>query len=210
MSRSKSSGRWLKEHFDDVYVVKSKKEGYRSRASYKLLEIQEKDRLLKLGMTVVDLGASPGGWSQVARQFVGKNGKIVAVDRLFMDNLKGVEFIQGDFTETSTLEKLLKITDFRQTDLVISDMAPNISGIRSVDQAGAMYLAELTLDFAKQVLRPGGSMVVKMFQGSGFDHFIRSVSGCFRKTVHRKPMASRGRSREQYLVCKDFFIQKNQ
>ncbi|MCP5162701.1 MAG: 23S rRNA (uridine(2552)-2'-O)-methyltransferase RlmE [Hahellaceae bacterium] len=204
MARSKSSGRWLKEHFDDPYVKKSQKDGYRSRASYKLLEIDDKDRLLKPGMLVVDLGSAPGGWSQVAMQRVGDHGKVIASDILPMDSIAGVEFIQGDFTEEEVMEKILSSLDGRQADLVISDMAPNMSGMPSVDIPKAMFLVELALDMAQQVLKPGGVFVAKVFQGEGFDELLRQMRQSFTKVYSRKPDASRSRSREIYQVCQGF------
>jgi 23S rRNA (uridine2552-2'-O)-methyltransferase len=203
--RSSSSGSWLKEHFDDQYVKMAQKHGYRSRACFKLLEIQEKDRLIKPGMCVVDLGAAPGGWSQVAAELVGGHrGRVLASDILPMDTLADVEFIQGDFTEQSVFEELLAALGDAKADLVISDMAPNMSGVRDVDQPRSMYLCELALDMAVQVLRPGGDFVVKVFQGEGFDEYFRSIRAQFAKVVTRKPSASRPRSREVYLVGREF------
>jgi 23S rRNA (uridine2552-2'-O)-methyltransferase len=196
---SKSSRRWLDEHFSDQYVKRSQKEGYRSRAAYKLLELDAKDHLLKPGMTVVDLGAAPGGWSQVAAEKVGDKGRVVALDILPMDALLGVDFMQGDFREQLVLDELLAL-NVSPCDLVISDMAPNMSGIKVADQAGSMYLAELTLMFSQEHLKPGGNMTVKVFQGAGFDEFLRDMRASFSKVVVRKPGASRSRSREVYLV----------
>lgn len=204
MARSKSSRRWLREHHDDRYVQRSRSEGYRSRASYKLQEIQARDRLIRRGDVVVDLGAAPGGWSQVAAELAGPEGLVVACDLLAMDAIAGVEFVQGDFGEQEVLEAVLERLGGRQADLVISDMAPNMSGIRAVDQPRAMLLAELALDFARQVLRPGGKLLVKVFQGEGFDDFIRALRSAFRSVHTRKPDASRGRSREVYVVARDF------
>lgn len=204
MSRSKSSKRWLKEHFDDPYVKLAQKEGYRSRAVYKLLEIQERDKVLSSGMVVVDLGAAPGGWSEAAKRIVGPKGKVFALDILPMDPIPGVEFLQGDFTEAEVLEKLLQLIDKRGVDLVTSDISPNISGVRDVDQSRAMYLAELALDFAQQVLKKGGSFLVKLFQGEGFDPFLKSVRQSFTQIIIRKPKASRPRSKEVYLLAKGF------
>jgi 23S rRNA (uridine2552-2'-O)-methyltransferase len=206
MARSKSSGRWLKEHFDDEYVKRAQQLGYRSRATFKLLEINEKDRLLKKGMVVVDLGAAPGGWSQIAADIVGDKGQVVALDILPMDPLPGVTVLEGDFHEEAVLQQLLAAIGGRPVDLVMSDMAPNISGMRSVDQPRAMYLAELTLDLAKTVLKPGGEMLVKVFQGEGFDEFIKECRGCFRKVIIRKPAASRPRSREVYVLARNYFV----
>ena len=199
MARSKSSARWLEEHFNDHYVKKSQEDGYRSRASYKLLELHEKDRLFKPGMTVVDLGAAPGGWSQVAAQLVGEKGRVVASDILPMDNLGGVRFIQGDFTEQSVFDELMVEID-GGADLVISDMAPNMSGNASIDIPNAMYLVELALDMAKQTLKPGGIFIAKVFQGEGFDDLLSEMRPLFKKVYSRKPDASRARSREVYQV----------
>ena len=204
MSRSKSSGRWLQEHFNDAYVKQAQKDGYRSRASYKLLEVIEKDRVIAPGMTVVDLGAAPGGWSQVATAAVGHKGRVIASDILAMDAIAGVEFLQGDFTERGVFEQLLNIIGDEPVDVVISDMAPNMSGISGVDQPRAMYLVELALDMVHKVLRPGGSFVCKVFHGEGFDVWMQSCKAQFTKTVTRKPGASRARSREVYLVGKGF------
>ena len=204
MARSKSSGRWLKEHFDDHYVRQSQKEGWRSRASYKLLEIQEKDHIFRPGSKVVDLGAAPGGWSQVAVQLVGEQGRVVASDILPMDAIAGVDFVQGDFTEETVLEHILATIGADQVDLVISDMAPNMSGALSVDQPNAMYLAELALDLSRQVLRRGGIFLTKVFQGEGFDEYLRDMKTSFDKVQTRKPQASRARSREVYLLASGF------
>lgn len=204
MARSKSSGRWLKEHFDDHYVKQSQKDGWRSRASYKLLEIQEKDRIFRPGSKVVDLGAAPGGWSQVAVQLVGEQGRVVASDILPMDAIAGVDFVQGDFTEDAVLEQILATIGADKVDLVISDMAPNMSGALSVDQPNAMYLVELALDLARQVLRKGGIFLTKVFQGEGFDQYLRDMKSSFDKVQTRKPLASRARSREVYLLASGF------
>ena len=204
MGRSKSSHRWMQRHLNDEYVKRSRKEGYRSRAAYKLLELQEKDRFLKPGQVVVDLGAAPGGWLQVAREVVGGRGRVIGLDLLEIDPLPGVELIQGDFLEESTLARLQQTLDDRPVDLVLSDMAPNISGIAAVDQPRAMYLCELALDFCRQALRPGGGFVCKVFQGEGFDAFYREVKSSFRRVVTRKPKASRPKSREVYLVAGNY------
>lgn len=205
MAKKKSSSKaWLKEHRDDPYVQQAQREGYRSRACYKLLELQDKDRLIKPGMTVVDLGSAPGGWSQVAVNLVGHKGRVVASDILHMDNLAGVEFIQGDFTEDDVFEQILAAIGEQPVDLVISDMAPNMSGVNAVDQPRAMYLVELALDMARRVLSPGGSFVAKVFQGEGFDELFRDTRGSFDKVLTRKPKASRPRSREVYLVARGF------
>ena len=204
MARSKSSGRWLKEHFDDVYVKKSQQDGWRSRASYKLLEINEKSKIFKPGMKVVDLGAAPGGWSQVAVELLGDHGRVVASDILPMDGIAGVDFVQGDFTEDAVLEKILTTIGSDKVDLVISDMAPNMSGTLSVDQPNAMYLVELALDLARQTLRQGGTFLVKVFQGEGFDTYLKDMRTSFGKVQTRKPDASRARSREVYLLASNF------
>lgn len=204
MARSKSSRRWLKEHEDDAFVQRARQEGYRSRAVYKFLEINDKDRLVKPGMTVVDLGAAPGGWSQVVADKVGRKGRVIAVDILPMEPLDNVAFLQGDFREQEVLERLLVMIGERRVDLVISDMAPNISGMEVVDQPRAMYLAELALDMARQVLKPGGNFLVKAFQGVGFDEYLRDLRSSFDKVITRKPKASRPRSKEVYLLARGF------
>ncbi|HEB29127.1 MAG TPA: 23S rRNA (uridine(2552)-2'-O)-methyltransferase RlmE [Porticoccus sp.] len=202
MGRSKSSQRWLQEHNRDQYVKRAQQEGYRSRASYKLIELDNKDRLFKPCMTVVDLGAAPGGWSQVAAKLVGHKGRVVASDILPMDSIADVDFVQGDFTEESVLNEILDVLGGDRADLVISDMAPNMSGMRAVDQPKAMCLVELALDLACQILKPGGDFVAKVFHGEGFDELLRQVRGRFERVVTRKPDASRPRSREVYLVAK--------
>lgn len=204
MARSKTSDRWLKEHFDDVWVKKSREDGYRSRASYKLIELDNKDRLFRPGQTVVDLGAAPGGWSQVAIERVGDNGVVVASDILEMSPIAGVAFVQGDFTEQSVLDELLDLLGDRRADVVISDMAPNMSGMAAVDIPNAMGLVELALDMAQQVLKPGGVFVAKVFQGEGFDALLAEMRKSFDTVVSRKPDSSRARSREIYQVCKGF------
>jgi 23S rRNA (uridine2552-2'-O)-methyltransferase len=203
MKRTKTSKAWMMEHVTDPYVQLAKHEGYRSRASYKLLEIIERDHLLKPGMRVVDLGATPGGWSQVVAQKLAGQGKVIALDLLEMVPLAGVTFIQGDFREDAVLDELVKALDGRPVDLVISDMAPNLSGVGLVDQARAMHLAELALEFALQHLKPGGDFLVKMFQGDGFDEYIRALRGHFSQVATRKPKASRGRTNETFLLAKD-------
>ncbi|WP_339641018.1 23S rRNA (uridine(2552)-2'-O)-methyltransferase RlmE [uncultured Porticoccus sp.] len=202
MGRSKSSQRWLQEHNSDHYVKRAQQDGYRSRASYKLLELHKKDRLFKPGMTVVDLGAAPGGWSQVAVTLVGDKGRVIASDILPMDSIAGVDFVEGDFTEESVLDEILELLEGQQTDLVISDMAPNMSGMKAVDQPKAMYLIELALELACQILKPEGIFVAKVFHGEGFDDFLRDVKRRFQQVVTRKPDASRSRSREVYLVAR--------
>jgi 23S rRNA (uridine2552-2'-O)-methyltransferase len=204
MKRSKSSRQWLDRHFKDDYVKQAQKAGYRSRAAFKLLEIQKKDKIFKPGITIVDLGAAPGGWSQVARDQVGKTGRILAMDILPMDPIAGVEFIQGDFREAQPLEILTNSLEGEAVDLVISDMAPNVTGIASVDQPRAIYLCELALDFAREVLKPGGGLVVKVFQGEGFDPYLRELRSAFKRVVSRKPSSSRAKSREVYLVAGNF------
>lgn len=201
---SKSSAGWLKEHFDDQYVQRSWQEGYRSRASYKLLALDEKDKLFRRGMTVIDLGAAPGGWSQVAAEKVGDEGVVIASDILEMDALAGVDFIQGDFTEEAVLEAILATLGDRPVDLVMSDMAPNMSGMAAIDQPQAMYLVELALDLARQTLTPGGRFLAKVFQGEGFDAYLKELRGDFARVVTRKPEASRSRSREVYLLADGF------
>lgn len=205
MAKRKSTSKsWLKEHFDDHYVKLAQKEGYRSRACYKLLELQEKDRLIKPGMTVIDLGSAPGGWSQVASGLVGDKGKVIASDILPMDSLADVEFILGDFTEQSVFEQIMMALGGDKADLVISDMAPNMSGMNAVDQPRSMYLVELALDMACQVLKPDGVFVSKVFQGEGFDELLRLMRANFREVKSRKPAASRSRSREVYQLCRGF------
>jgi 23S rRNA (uridine2552-2'-O)-methyltransferase len=205
MAKKKSSSKaWLKEHHDDLFVQQAKRDGYRSRACYKLLELQDKDHLMKPGMTVVDLGSAPGGWSQVSADLVGHKGRVVASDILHMDNLADVEFIQGDFTEDAVFERILQAIDGESVDLVVSDMAPNMSGVAAVDQPGSMYLVELALDMARRVLSPGGGFVTKVFQGEGFDELFRDTRDSFDKVLTRKPKASRPRSREVYLVASGF------
>jgi 23S rRNA (uridine2552-2'-O)-methyltransferase len=204
MARSKSSNDWMDEHFNDHYVMKAKEEGYRSRACYKLMEIDDKDKLMKSGMTVVDLGSAPGGWSQVAAKRVGDHGLVVASDILPMDGIAGVTFLQGDFTEEAVFDELMRVIGNRPVDLVISDMAPNMSGMSAVDQPSAMYLVELALDMARQVLKPGGNYAAKVFQGEGFDEYLKDMRSSFQKVVTRKPDSSRARSREVYLVAKGF------
>ena len=200
MKRSKTSKAWMREHVTDFFVRQAKKEGYRSRAAYKLIEIAERDHLLAPGITIVDLGAAPGGWSQVAIERLGPNGRVIAVDFREMLPLPGVTFVQGDFTEASVLAQLEETLGKCPVDLVISDMSPNISGIGMVDQARGMHLAELDLDFSLTRLNSGGNFLVKVFQGSGFDEFLRIMRGSFNRVVTRKPGASRGRSSELYLL----------
>lgn len=202
--RSNSSRRWLDRHFRDEYVKRAQREGYRSRAAYKLQELQEKDRPIHTGMRVVDLGAAPGGWSQLARGVVGDRGAVVALDLLPMDPLPGVEFILGDFREDAVLSALREALDGRFADLVLSDMAPNVTGVAAVDQPRSIYLCELALAFCREALKPGGGMVVKVFQGEGFEAYIEEVRVSFERVVSRKPHASRSKSREVYLVTRGF------
>ena len=194
----------LDEHFNDQYVKKSQQDGYRSRASYKLLELQDKDKLFRPGMSVLDLGSAPGGWSQVAVELVGKKGRVVASDILPMEPIDGVDFVQGDFTELEVYEQILSVMGENKVDLVISDMAPNMSGVSAVDQPKAMYLVELAVDMAEQILRPGGCLIAKVFHGDGFDELLKAVRSKFNKVQIRKPDASRARSKEQYLVARGF------
>ena len=205
MAKKKSSSKaWLKEHRDDPYVQQAQRDGYRSRACYKLLEIQEKDRIIRPGIAVLDLGSAPGGWSQVAAELVGHDGRVIASDILPMDTLAGVEFIQGDFTEDTVFESLLEVIDGVPVDVVISDMAPNMSGLNAVDQPRSMYLVELALDMARRVLAPGGTFVSKVFQGEGIDALYCDTQDSFSTVLTRKPKASRPRSREVYLVARGF------
>ncbi|MCF6264608.1 MAG: 23S rRNA (uridine(2552)-2'-O)-methyltransferase RlmE [Xanthomonadales bacterium] len=210
MARTKSSKRWLNEHFDDHWVKQAQQAGYRSRAAFKLIEIDQKDQLIRPGMVVIDLGAAPGGWSQIVAPLVGNKGLVFALDILPMQSLAGVEFIQGDFSGDEflqQLEEMLQKFDVgnqnkKAVDLVLSDMAPNISGMDAIDQPRAMHLAELAADFALQHLRPGGDFLVKVFQGQGFDEYLRGLRAAFNKVITRKPKASRQRSREVYLLAK--------
>ena len=204
LARSKTSSNWLKEHFDDPYVKQAQKDGYRSRASYKLLEMSKKDRLIRPGMKVVDLGAAPGGWTQVAVQLVGEEGMVVASDILPMDSIADVTFVQGDFTEQAVYDQIVAALDGEKVDLVISDMAPNMSGTPAIDQPGSMYLVELALDMARGVLKPGGSFLAKVFQGEGFDELLKDTRTSFTSVRSRKPDASRGRSREVYQLATGF------
>jgi len=194
----------MQRHVNDEYVKRSQKEGYRSRAAYKLLELQDRDHFIKPGQVVVDLGAAPGGWTQIAAREVGPKGLVIGLDLLEVDPIPGVELIQGDFLEAETLERLNRLLDGRSVDLVLSDMAPNISGIAAVDQPRAMYLCELALDFCRESLVEGGGFVTKVFQGEGFDDFFREVKSSFGRVVTRKPKASRPKSREVYLVAGNY------
>ena len=201
MAKSKNRS-WIKQHVNDTYVMQAQKDGYRSRASYKLLEIVEKERMIRSGMTIVDLGSAPGGWSQVAAKLVGHEGRVHALDILPMDNVAGVDFIQGDFTDQVIFDELLTLIGNRPVDLVISDMAPNLSGAKAVDQPAMMYLAELAIDLTCQVMKPEGVFIAKLFQGEGFDQFVRHVRTVFNSVSIKKPDASRAKSREVYMVAK--------
>jgi 23S rRNA (uridine2552-2'-O)-methyltransferase len=200
MKPSRTSKQWMREHVNDPFVQLAKKQGYRSRAAYKLLEIDAKDRLLKPGTVVVDLGATPGGWSQVAAAKVGRGGKVIALDLLPLDPLAGVDFILGDFREDTVLKQLEDLLQGKPVGLVISDMAPNICGVASADQARAVHLAELAMEFALEHLKQDGSFLVKVFQGAGFEDFLKLMRSRFAKVVTRKPKASRDRSSEVYLL----------
>jgi 23S rRNA (uridine2552-2'-O)-methyltransferase len=202
MSRSKSSQQWMQEHFQDEYVKKAQALGYRSRAVFKLIEIQEKDKIIRPGINIVDLGAAPGGWSEYARKMIGKNNKIIALDLLDIEPIEGVEFIQGDFREDEVLEKLMNVLGGEPVHLILSDMAPNMSGNKEVDQPRAIYLGELALDAANSFLVQGGVFLIKMFQGAGFDEYYEQVRQQFNSVVIRKPKASRARSNEVYILAK--------
>lgn len=209
MGKKKSSSRaWLKEHHDDPFVQRAQREGYRSRAVYKLIEINEKDSLIQPGMSVLDLGSAPGGWSQVAGVLVGDRGRVLASDILPMDHLPNVTFIQGDFTEQETYDQLIQALSGRRLDVVISDMAPNMSGLAAVDQPRAMYLVELATDLALRALSPGGAMLTKVFQGEGFEEWFRQIRERFERVITRKPSASRSRSREVYVVATGLKVAK--
>ena len=201
MARSKSSGRWLREHFSDDYVQRSKQDHYRSRAVYKLIELNEKDKLIRPGMRILELGAAPGGWTQYIDEQIQGDGVIVASDILPMDSFAGVRFVEGDFREEDTLNRLIEALGPKGADLVLSDMAPNLSGVSGTDQSRSLYLAELALDIALQTLGEQGDFVTKLFQGEGFDNYIRDLRSNFQKVLIRKPKASRPRSREVYAVA---------
>ncbi len=204
MKKHQSKQQWLDEHVSDEYVKKAQKDGYRSRAAYKLLEINERDHILSPGMRVVDLGAAPGSWSQVAAKIVTKNGQVIGLDLLAVDPVNNVKFLQGDFREDDIYEVLMSELQGKEVDVVISDMAPNISGMGSVDQPRTIYLAELVQEFSRKVLKKGGCVLIKLFQGAGFDDFVSSLRSDFEKVYIRKPKASRARSREVYLLGKGY------
>jgi 23S rRNA (uridine2552-2'-O)-methyltransferase len=194
----------LQEHVSDPYVKQAQKDGYRSRSSYKLIELNEKDRLIHPGMLIMDLGSAPGGWSQVAGKLVGEKGRVLATDILPMDAVKNVDFIQGDFTDEAVVNQILEALNGAKPDLIISDIAPNITGIESADQGTSIYLVELALDMVRRVLKPKGNFVVKVFQGTGSDAYLKDVRTSFEKVSVRKPKASRPRSREVYVVARGF------
>jgi 23S rRNA (uridine2552-2'-O)-methyltransferase len=204
MARSKSSASWLSRHLSDPFVKQAQKDGYRSRSAYKLIELDESDHLLKPGMRVMDLGSAPGGWSQVASRLIGGKGRLLATDILPMDSLVNVDFIQGDFTDEAIVQQLLDWLDGGKFDLIMSDIAPNISGISIADQAKSIWFLELALDTVRKTLRPGATFVAKMFQGSGSDQYLKELRTHFAKVSIRKPAASRKESREVYLVAKGF------
>jgi 23S rRNA (uridine2552-2'-O)-methyltransferase len=204
MPRSKSSSTWLQRHVSDPFVKKAQLDGYRSRSAYKLIELNEKDRLIRPGMRIMDLGSAPGGWSQVAGKLVGAKGRVLATDILHMEPIKNVDFIQGDFTDEAVVAQLLEWLGGGKFDLIVSDIAPNITGIDSADQASSMYFLELALDTVRQTLKPGATFVAKMFQGSGSDQYVKELRTSFEKVIIRKPDASRKESREVYIVAKGF------
>ncbi len=204
MARTKSSSAWLQRHVNDPYVKQAQKDGYRSRSAYKLIELNDKDKLIRPGMRIMDLGAAPGGWSQVAGRLIGDKGRVLATDILPMDPLRNVDFIQGDFTDEATVRKLLDWLQGAKFDLVVSDIAPNITGIDSADQASSMYFLDLALDTVRVALKPGATFVAKMFQGAGSDDYLRQLRASFDKVLIRKPAASRPKSREVYIVAKGF------
>jgi 23S rRNA (uridine2552-2'-O)-methyltransferase len=204
MPRTKSSASWMSRHLSDPYVKQAQKDGYRSRSAYKLIELNEKDRLIRPGMRIMDLGSAPGGWSQVAGKLVGTKGRVLATDILPMDALANVDFVQGDFTEDAIVQQLLEWLDGGTFDLIISDIAPNITGISSADQASSIYFLELALDTVRKTLKPGAHFAAKMFQGSGSDQYLKDLRTHFDKVTIRKPAASRKESREVYLVAKGF------
>jgi len=201
VAKKSSSRRWMNEHLNDEYVKKAQKEGYRCRAVYKLIEIIDKNQIITKGDRILDLGAAPGGWSQVAAEIVGKTGQIIASDILPIEEITGVDFLQGDFTEMSVYKALLSLTKDQKINTVLSDMAPNMSGQLSVDQPKSMYLAELALDMAIKTLTPNGHFLVKVFQGDGFDAYVQIARQTFKRVAIKKPKASRARSKEVYLLA---------
>ena len=206
MARTRGGRHWMQEHLSDEYVQRAQKEGHRARAIYKLMEMDERDRIIKPGHYVVDLGAAPGSWSEYAAGKVGKNGRVFALDLLDIEPIDGVEFIQGDFRSDEVLDQLMSLIENHKIDLVMSDMAPNISGMKAVDQPRAMYLAELSLELAKTVLKPGGDLLIKIFNGEGLDEFKKLLKADFDKLLIRKPKASRARSRENYLLARGYNV----
>jgi len=204
MARSKSSASWMSRHLSDPFVKQAQKDGYRSRSAYKLVELNEKDKLIRPGMRLLDLGSAPGGWSQVAGKLVGDKGRVLATDILPMDALRNVDFIQGDFTDEAVVQQLLDWLGGGKFDLIVSDIAPNVTGISSADQASSIYFLELALDTVRKTLKPGATFAAKMFQGSGSDQYVKELRTHFDKVVIRKPAASRKESREVYLVAKGF------
>jgi len=204
MARSKTSKKWLDEHVNDPYVKQAQLDGYRSRASYKLIEINDKDKLFRPGSVVMDLGSAPGGWSQIVAPIVSDKGTVIASDILPMDSIVGVTFIQGDFTEETIYQQIVESLGDKKVDVVVCDMAPNISGVNTTDQYASIYLVELALDMVRNVLVPGGSFCAKVFQGVGYEEYVKDVRRSFDKVIVRKPAASRPRSREVYLVAKGF------
>jgi len=204
MARSKSSNDWMQEHLNDEYVKKAKALGYRSRATFKLIEVVEKDKIIQSGMNIVDLGAAPGGWSEYARKLVGKKQRVIALDILDIDPIEGVDFIQGDFRENDVYDQLNILLDGAPINVVLSDMAPNMSGNKAIDQPSAMYLCELALETAENILVEGGTFLVKVFQGVGFEAYQKQVEASFSKVIIRKPKSSRARSNEVYILAKGF------
>jgi 23S rRNA (uridine2552-2'-O)-methyltransferase len=204
MPRSKSSSNWLRRHINDPFVKQAQRDGYRSRSAYKLTELNQKDRLIRPAMRVLDLGSAPGGWSQVLGKLVGAKGRVLATDILKMDSIANVDFIQGDFTDEAVVAQLLAWLEGGKFDLIVSDIAPNITGIDSADQASSMYFLELALDTVRQTLKPGATFVAKMFQGAGSDQYVKELRTSFAKVLIRKPAASRAESREVYIVAKGF------
>lgn len=204
MARSKSSNQWMQEHFDDEYVKKAKQLGYRSRSTFKIIELQNKDKIIKPDINVIDLGAAPGGWSEYARKIIKPENKVIALDLLDIDPIPGVDFIQGDFREDQVLDELMNCLDGRSVGLVMSDMAPNISGNKAMDQPRSMYLAELALDLANTILSKNGTFLIKMFQGAGFDDYKKELANYFSNICIRKPNSSRSRSSEVYLLARGF------